>query len=294
MKHFWILLTLLPMTLLGQDEWLIDFEDPILLDRVLIDTISDQNNIWQVGHPNKPVFADANSEFNAIVTDTANSYPVNDTSSFTIIHIAQEAWFWGDYPNITIGGYYNVNSDTLTDYGFIDYSMDLGNTWYVVDNSDVYCGWSEPVLPVFTGNSNGWKYFNYCLEVPMSANLGDTIYYRFTFISDSIQTYKDGLMFDDLHFVDWVEGIEEFEFINSKISPNPTNDLARIEFENPTAAPFLLTITDALGRRVHTEQTNQQNITLQTDQLANGIYYYSLISTESREQANGKFVVQRE
>src|ERR1700747_2873685 len=52
------------------------------------DTISNPLNIWQIGSPHKPVFASAYTNPNVIVTDTANHYPVNDTSSFIISHTA--------------------------------------------------------------------------------------------------------------------------------------------------------------------------------------------------------------
>ncbi|MBK6621334.1 MAG: T9SS type A sorting domain-containing protein [Saprospirales bacterium] len=79
-----------------------------------------------------------------------------------------------------------------------------------------------------TGNSNGWKEFWVHLTElgpVFDIQLGDTVLYRFTFISDSIQTGKDGLMFDDLHFEDWLEGTHEIQ--NDKlisIAPNPVSD----------------------------------------------------------------------
>lgn len=48
-----------------------------------IDTTS-SNNIWQVGQPSKTFFDSAYSPVNAIVTDTINSYPVNNHSAFDI------------------------------------------------------------------------------------------------------------------------------------------------------------------------------------------------------------------
>ena len=47
------------------------------------------NNIWQIGKPQKSVFNAAHSAPNALLTDTVNHYPVNDTSSVTMLHIVE-------------------------------------------------------------------------------------------------------------------------------------------------------------------------------------------------------------
>jgi hypothetical protein len=49
-----------------------------------IDVASNPNNIWQIGPPQKAVLNNSNSSPNVIITDTINSYPITDTSSFTI------------------------------------------------------------------------------------------------------------------------------------------------------------------------------------------------------------------
>lgn len=224
-----IFILLITATSFGQMVWDITFEDGNASERVQIDTVSNPDNTWQIGSPDKAVFNIAYSSPNVIVTDTANPYPVNDTSSFTVIHIAGYGWSSG-YPKVDIGGYYFVHSDSLTDYGYIDFSADMGNTWYRADSMLGYCSWgAQEELPIFTGNSNGWQHFYYCLEVPATVNAGDTILYRFNFISDFNQTNKDGLMFDNLHFEDWAESVQEVQDENSiSIFPNPVSERLNI------------------------------------------------------------------
>lgn len=200
----------------AQWAWWLDFEDLQLnSERVHIDTIG--GNSWSIGAPNKAVFSSAYSSSNVIVTDTLNPYPINDTSSFIITHLASGGWDYG-YPGITIEGWYNVDSDTLTDYGYLEFSHDLGLTWYSLDsvNNHGCCAGAGELIPTLTGRSDGWEKFRYCICQPDTVSYEDTIYYRFTFISDNIHTNKDGLMFDSFIFEDWVENIEE----NSKNS-NP-------------------------------------------------------------------------
>lgn len=52
---------------------------------VKIDTTM-PNNLWQIGKPQKPFFSSSHSPSNAIVTDTINSYPINNDSYFDIVH----------------------------------------------------------------------------------------------------------------------------------------------------------------------------------------------------------------
>src|SRR5687768_4104081 len=59
---------------------------------ISIDTAA--GNIWQIGIPQKVIFDSAATVPNAIVTDTINNYPVNNTSTFTISVLNQFA-SWG-------------------------------------------------------------------------------------------------------------------------------------------------------------------------------------------------------
>lgn len=266
-----ILLTLIEATMFGQGIWDINFEDATTLQRVVIDTASNPTNTWQIGHPDKSVFTTAHSDPYAIVTDTVHPYPTNDTSAFTVIHIASSGWELG-YPKVDIGGYYSVESDTLTDFGYIDFSADHGITWTRADSSEGICTWgAEEDLPTFTGNSNGWKHFYYCLQVPTTVFFGDTILYRFTFISDSIQTNKDGLMFDDLHFEDWSEGVQEIRNDNLiSISPNPVSNELTIHASR-TADNEKIQILNSTGRII-LDNSHFTGSAIDTRQLKNGIY----------------------
>lgn len=272
----------------GQQFWDINFEDPFTNSSVIIDTINDPNNIWERGQPSKTIFTTAYSSPNVIVTDRLNPYPSNDTSSFTIIHIAEDAWVSG-YPKVDIGGWYYVNSDSLTDFGFIDFSSDLGNTWTRVDSSLGFCTWNATEdLPVFTGNSYGWKHFYYCLQVTDLVNYYDTILYRFTFVSDSVQTNKDGLMFDNLHFEDWAEGIEEFQNDNLiSISPNPVSNELRIRYLKKKGNPKIQ-IFDFTGQCLRDDENFAKEI-IDVRDLPNGIYLLKYSDAEFFEIK--KFVV---
>ena len=60
------------------------FDDPQLEDYIFIDTINNPNNIWQIGLSQKTFLSSSDV---VMITDTLNSYPANDTSSFILKHV---------------------------------------------------------------------------------------------------------------------------------------------------------------------------------------------------------------
>ncbi|NTW31421.1 MAG: T9SS type A sorting domain-containing protein [Bacteroidetes bacterium] len=292
MKQFLLTITLTltaAITTFGQKGFdFFSFDDTTGLKCLYIDTIVYSQNIWQIGKPQKTIFTYAYSVPNAIVTDTLNSYPINDTSSFIIAHIVH--YPEGNSGNTIVGRYF-VNSDTLSDYGTIAYSLNNGQ-WINLDT--VTPAWWTPDLPVLTGNSNGWKDFHFCFWDGVIHN-GDTLRYRFMFYSDNIQTNKDGLMFDDLYFDDISEGIEEpcCNLISSKAFPNPAYDNLNVGFENKNNSTYKLALLDNMGKIVKTLPDIKSNtVKVNIKELSSGIYYYKLTNTFDKKYAIGRFLKQ--
>jgi len=270
----------------------ITFDDTTYLQYLTFNTISNPNNIWQVGRPQKNYFTSANSFPNAIVTDTINPYPINDTSQFIITHKVFVPV--GGYCGTGINAYYKVNSDTVNDFGKIEFSYDLGQTWIniLLDTNIIEHNFPY-IAPVFSGNSNGWKQLSFRLN--LFADNGDTVLFRFTFISDNIQTNKDGLMFDDIQIGDCQEGIEEpgFDLTASKVYPNPTVKDLLIEFENKNNSDYKLTILDVMGKIVKTyPDVKNSSININIQELSPGIYYYKLTDVIDKKYATGRFIKQ--
>lgn len=269
-------------------------------DYLYLDTISDTNNIWQIGHPQKAIFNSAYSSAKAIVTDTINPYTINDTSSFTIVHHCMGGFSFESYLVATLSASYRVDCDSLNDFGRIEFSPDNGNFWIDLLNDTVYeqyIVWDIPdnPKPTFTGNSQGWKYF--------SVNIGslgpvfniqpfDTVLYRFTFISDSIEHNRDGLMFDAIDLYDYAQSISEFSERSSTLYPNPATHSATLEFENPTNTAFNLQFFDITGRVIMEQSAiTTDRITLNTQHLPAGIYHYRLMAAEEKLQSFGKLII---
>jgi len=257
------------------------------------DTIADSDNVWQIGVPHKAVFDTAYSPNNVIVTDVLHPYPRNDTSSFTFAKLPGTAsgdWHWNGFD-----GYYYVNSDTIADYGRIEFSPDNGVTWIdMLKDTGVYVSWSPMQKPILSGNSNGWKPFRCTIRFDMPGHIlpmGDTFLYRFTFISDSIDTHKDGLMFDNIGIFDEAEGVTDRNKPNTLISvfPNPTTD--KLHFKHAghpgDMSVKIISCTGAVVRTV--ERLTESEIDIHD--LPEGMYLLQCTTAEMCEVK--RFVIRR-
>jgi hypothetical protein len=178
--------------------------EPILT----IDVNSNPTNIWQIGSPQKQVLSNAWSTPKVIITDSINSYPNNDTSSFTIECTAIQSSSSVSWTNFTLNFQYFVDSDTLSDFGMIEFSPDNGVTWIDLINDPTYAQYLAWVtnnnvgqVPVLTGTSGAWIEANLNMRqlgIFLDIQPGTPFLWRFTFISDGIQNNRDGIMYDNI------------------------------------------------------------------------------------------------
>jgi hypothetical protein len=245
-----------------------------------LDNNPSAGNIWQVCNPNKPVFDSAYSPIHAIMTDSTGPYPVNDTSGFILKAISYSS---DDVP--FIGGWYKFDSDSLKDFGRIELSYDHGVTWQdILADSSIY--WDTP-KPVFTGRIYQWREFLGLLPFPSTI---DTMYYRFTFISDNIQTNQQGWMLDDIYLLDHIEGIHN-HFPDNEVSifPNPVTDHITISASSiPTNSQ--LSILTMNGQQLITCKISQPETQLDISTLPGGVYIVKL--TNDRTVIIRKFIKQ--
>jgi hypothetical protein len=247
-----------------------------------IDT-SNANNIWQIGQPQKTLFYQAFSPSNAIVTDTVNSYPINDTSSFVITYRT--------YGCPYIEGYYYCDTDSLNDYGMVEYSLDNGQTWVRYDDS--LCPSNSNLI--LTGNSVGWQLFNLCFDYlnGTSWDVVDTTFLlKFTFISDSIDTQHEGLMFDNLGFCILANTNDLSQANNLKVFPNPSSSTINFEFETALSNVEIRVYSSTgqlAGQSVPDFSTD--NVQFDVSDWHNGIYFYGVF-VEGRLAKQGQVLVQ--
>ena len=265
--------------------------------------VVEPNGLWQVGSPDKTVFTEAYTFPNAIVTDTTNAYPINSNSSFIIKHVADLGF---DMPNhVLFTGVYRVDTDSITDYGMIEFSPDNGTTWVdLIDQGqyDAQIHWgnsgNESEVPVLTGNSNGWK--NFAVYFPelgsfFSIVTGDTVLFKFSFISDSIENNRNGLMYDSLRIEDTpplnVGKLDQQTSLT--VYPNPASSLLSLDYSNIGTSEITIEIYNHLGVKVEELQQNEQwNKNVDVSHLANGFYYIELSDILGNRLKSGVFVKQ--
>lgn len=274
----------------------IDFDTYYPVEIFSFDTTSNGTNKWNWGVPNKNVLDTAHSGSGVLITYINNTYPTNDTSSFTVTYICSDGFFYRHTAMISC--WYNVNSDTLTDHGYIELSIDNGQTWMnlFADSISNWITFWEGEKPVFSGNSNGWKQFNMNLAQLgwlFDIDFGDTILYRFTFVSDSVETFKDGLMFDDMSLYDYAEGINSTaNNFKSTIHPNPLDNNSIIEFENNNREPHQLVIYNSQGHKIMQSGINDdKQFELKGNSLPPGVYLYQIMNLYSLKSSTGKILV---
>jgi len=291
------LLATLAVTSFAQWAWGVDFDTPLYEDRIVRDTISNPNCIWQVGHPTKTVFTSAYSVPNAIVTDTSSPVPARDTSIFYLRHVRNQLL---PFHIFTLHFWYQMDGDP-TDFGTIEISPDTGNTWVNVLTEDAtyQMYWLSP-KPTLTGSTVGWQSFDLDLGQWASNAAGgpfpvfmtaDTILFRFTYVTDSGSLPHDGWIIDDFHLEDWFEGIHEVRNDNLiTVSPNPTSDVLRIH-RLKAGDRQQIQIVNYTGQIIY-NNPNFVGETVDIRQLPNGVYLLKYSDTKTFSVK--RFVVQHE
>lgn len=267
--------------------------------------LKDSNSIWQIGTPQKTLFNSAYSGNRAICTDTLNNYGISDTSSFIVKHVAQQGWFSFGIPGLyharIFSGWYWVDSDTLNDYGIIEFSPDNGTSWYNPLEDPIFIPNLAIIdTPVFSGNSGGWKHFLFRLENDLPGSippiiLNDTILFKFSFISDSVDNQRNGLMFDDLRFVDMAEGIDELsDFQNLQVWPNPTSDILYLKTPNELKGKKInLLVYNNMGQIVKKSNLSLSGNIDQIDVSGLPEGMYNVIISSEFYQYNTRFIKAR-
>ena len=248
---------------------------------IQIDT-NQLNNIWQTGTVNKPYFSSGSLGPRALVTDTVHPYPVNNISSFTFSVINCPGLnIGGAYRAMTIQFNFSINSDSLQDGGTVEVSHNNGLTWTnaILDTSNIlglYNFYSNNDLikslgkPGFSGTYKN-AYASIIFKPRYPPNI-DTVSFKFTFGSDSIQTNKDGWMVSDIYTKPEYEGINE-KYKNDLISifPNPAQSEIFIKINYPISTKSSLQLENIVGQNVQDLNINKESIKF--NNLLPGIYF---------------------
>jgi hypothetical protein len=132
--------------------------------------------------------------------------------------------------------------------------------------------------PLYDGKQDGWVKE----EVNLSSYLGQNIRLRFTLTSD-FGTAKDGFYFDDLMvrvLNALPAGVRNSVVLSDQIvlSPNPFN--GKMNLHNESGKEIGLEIYNALGAKVYETRSASQNLQIELQDQAVGIYFVKLRTDE--------------
>lgn len=250
-------------------------------EAVYIDTTL-TNNIWQIGRPQKIIFNNSLTFPNAIVTDTVNFYPTNNTSEFIV-----------KTPNY-MGGVemyfrHKYDIDSLQDGGTVLVSLDGINYVNLLNSPQLFSvsNFYSPIDSVaslndigFSGTVNEWREVGCFWNYPPS----DTLWIKFKFESDNNQTNKEGWMIDSLYFLyNLGIGINAINSSSYFISPNPFHERTTIRLRNSLNLPSALTIYDLQGKIIQSLRVQTNTINLNLQGFKPGVYIFSLNDSQGNK-----------
>lgn len=256
---------------------------------ICLDYLEGDNNIWQVGPPQKFFFDSAATSPNVLVTDTLNYYPSNNVSS--VVFSINPNFFtpWGI---LAIQWYQKLDMDAGFDGGKIEFSIDNGQTWAnAFNNPYVYnfYGFDENNADtladgtfVFSGVDTTWRDIWLCYSLSWVGT--NEVLVKFTFISDDIDNEMEGWMIDNLQaHVTWVHTVEEIESPEYiKVYPNPTSDLLYIDTRKIQEFHIIerMILTDVSGKVIEEWNHLPTKFFIDTRKYSNGLYSLTVITNK--------------
>ncbi len=243
------------------------------------------NNLWEYGESQKTALTHPGK---VLITDSVYSYPNEANASFELHWPA-----WNQYPlSLIMGFHHSMESDSLQDGGIIEVSRDYGISWtnVIEDQTNMLFLSNELYTSadtLFTGEkgfsgtfSNRYTEIEWIWLFPIKEFPTDTMYYRFRFISDTVNSAKEGWMISDLtfSFADLGSGLEELNSFDFVFGPNPSNGL--IQLDCPTSIQKAI-LSDLTGGIVSTVLLDNKKV-LNYSGLSKGLYFLQLESSDHR------------
>ncbi len=244
------------------------------------------SNVWQIGVPQKIFFNRAATFPNALVTDTLNNYPPNNTSSF-IFKIPIEQFFFGI---LAIQWMQKLDFDS-TDGGIIEYSIDHGTSWQNISGDPIvynFYGFQNPQNfdTIFTGEvgftkrDTSWQNIWLCFDGSYFSNVTDTGYFRFTVKTDSIDNGNEGWMIDNMWaavtFIHTIKKNDQTDYI--RIFPSPTSGIINIETQKLAEYHVIeqMTLTNTKGEIVKSYGLSPTKYFIDISDQPSGQYYLKI------------------
>jgi hypothetical protein len=230
------------------------------------------------------IFDSAATVPNAILTDTANYYPINNASSFQYTIVP-----WTNWGILAIQWKQKLDMDDGFDGGVIEFSVDSGNTWQnAFNNPNVYNFYGYDTSNVdtiqngsmaFTGTDSTWKDIWLCYDMTW-LNWNDSIMVRHTFLSDSTDNNKEGWLIDNMlahiTIIHTVNEIKQEEYM--AITPNPTSGRVNITTKKIDEPHIIekIELVNIEGRVVQQWGVSPTKFYVDIGNHPNGIYFLNV------------------
>jgi hypothetical protein len=265
-----------------------DGADTSVWNSIKIEIDTANQNVWQIGTPQKTIFDSAATQPYAIVTDTINFYPTSDTSRF----IAKVWMNFGTWGIFALQWKQKLDMDTAFDGGIIEYSTDTGNTWVnVFNNPYVYNFYGFQTANAdtlaggeyaFSGTDSTWRDIWLCFDMSwiQQFQLNDTLLFRFTLLSDSTNNNKEGWIIDNMlariTIIHTVKETEQENYLN--VFPNPANNIVNIQAQKTMDFHIVevMELVDPLGRVVDRWTNIPTKFWFATNKYNDGSYFLKI------------------
>ncbi len=232
-----------------------------------------ENSLWEVGKPTKNVFNNSyNSDF-SIVTGLDSLYANDDTSRFIVKYTddGRIPNYLGIYQIMYIEFDHRFLTESLLDVGKIEISLDYGEKWvdlfdleyeekYLEQNYHYFESTDTTVNDsiVISGNSGGWVHSYFAKDITSlidehfpeagSTEILDTIYIRYTFISDNAGR-DEGWQIDNICISCPLGNNINRLFYYKKIDLYPNPSRGYIYFNNRFNGEINVQVFDIIGNK---------------------------------------------
>jgi hypothetical protein len=271
---------------------------------------NDTNNIWQIGKPNKPPLDTTFYQPNALITDTINPYSVNNHSVFELRAKKPISWPYLCWSRMDLSFAYIADVDSARDGLYIEVSYNDSGTWTNIINDtfadivgsaafnnfpdDTLCNgeWGishlhQSIPAWFSYFEVGWEWY----EQNGTQFLVDSVAFRFHFVSDSINSGKQGIEIMAIHLsVRHMCGvsIEDNTMGNTILYPNPVVFSSIINLNKYDK--YEIRVFDITGRTMLFDCFSGNEYKIGQNVFLSGYYYYIITSSNSLK-IQGSFIV---
>lgn len=270
-----------------------DGADTAESNSILVDIDTTGGNVWQIGPPQKQIFDSAATVPNVLVTDTINFYPSNDSSSFTFQVVP-----WMQWGIFALQWKQKIDMDSSMDVGTIEYSNDGINWVSAFGNPYVYNFYgftpgdtvtTASGMHGFSGTDTTWRDIWLCFQMSwlQQWSFNDTITFRYTIHSDSLDNQREGWMIDNMQMhitiVHTAKGEQKDAY--QKVFPSVTDGIVNIETMALNEFHIIenMQLIDATGRVVKEWKDLPTRFWIDISDQPNGSY---MLKIQTNKQTN--------